>query len=133
MLRVSIRKPKWPVDNIGKITDFLIMLEIEHLLILIDGYKSSTGLQDKTVSSRVFGDSKKISSLRSGGDLTVSRLNAALRWFSSNWPDGLNWPNGIFRPTSVSPADLPSGEAGARCNNVGQRAPTANSDLVVAP
>lgn len=33
----------------------------------------------------------------------------------------------------VSSADLPSDEAGARCVNAAQRAPTASSDLVVAP
>ncbi|MCD4511515.1 hypothetical protein LQT97_09720 [Brucella pseudogrignonensis] len=107
------------------------MLEIEHLLILIDGYKNAIGLQDKTVSSRIFGDSKKVTSLRSGGDLTVSRLNAAMRWLSTNWPDGLVWPVAIFRPETVSPDYLPSGVAGARRSPAGC-APASNSGNAVA-
>jgi hypothetical protein len=121
------------IDIIGKITDFLPMLEIEHLLILIDGYKNAIGLQDKTVSSRVFGDSKKVASLRAGGDLTVSRLNAAMRWLSDSWPEGLIWPHDIFRPISGSPADLPSGETGARRKTAGRRVPADNSDVAALP
>lgn len=91
------------------------MIEIEHLLILIDSYKRATDLQDKTVSSRLFGDSKKIGSLRNGGDLTVSRLNGALRWLSNHWPNDAVWPDDVFRPDTEtnSPVGSSAGDAGA--------------------
>ncbi len=84
-------------------------------MTLIDSYKRATDLQDKTVSSRLFGDSKKISSLRNGGDLTVSRLNGAFRWLSNHWPDNAVWPDDLFRPEFEKNSSVSSsaGDAGA--------------------
>lgn len=63
------------------------------LIDVADAYKAAAGLTvDKTVSHRVFGDSKKLRSLRAGSDITVSRFNAAMLWFASNWPDGADLP-----------------------------------------
>lgn len=74
------------------------MINIQHLLSVVDAYRLATGTEDKTVSSRVFADSKKLAALRSGSDLTVSRFNDALRWFSANWPDEAAWPLDVDRP-----------------------------------
>lgn len=74
------------------------MNQIEHLLALADAYKKALGIEDSTVSSRVFSDGKKLYALRTGSDITVGRYNAALIWFSEHWPDGLAWPNDIERP-----------------------------------
>ncbi|PWJ93575.1 hypothetical protein C8D77_101254 [Mesorhizobium loti] len=74
------------------------MFEIKHLLSIVDAYRAATGVEDKTVSSRVFNDGKKIDALRAGGDLTTERYNAAVWWFSTNWPVGAEWPEGISRP-----------------------------------
>jgi hypothetical protein len=76
----------------------LAMIEIAHLLAVIDAYRNATGVEDTTVSYRVFDDSKKIAALRSGSDLTTSRFNAALAWFASHWPDGAQWPVDVVRP-----------------------------------
>jgi hypothetical protein len=75
------------------------MINIQHLLAVADAYREALGIEDKTVSSRVFDDSKKLTALRSGSDLTVSRFNDALRWFSDNWPEGAMWPVDVIRPT----------------------------------
>ena len=74
------------------------MQQIAHLLSVADAYKAALGIEDTTVSARVFNDSKKLASLRSGSDITVGRFNAAMRWFSTNWPDDARWPAGIHRP-----------------------------------
>ena len=66
-----------------------IMNTIENLLAVADAYKKASGLShDRTVSHRVFGDSKKLTALRDGSDITTRRYNDAMVWFSENWPDG---------------------------------------------
>ena len=74
------------------------MIEIAHLLCLANAYQRATALEDVTLSHRVFGDSKKLAALRSGADITVTRFNNAIMWFSANWPDALEWPQQVFRP-----------------------------------
>ena len=85
------------------------MINIQHLLIVAGAYGSALGIEDKTVSSRVFDDSKKLSALRSGSDLTVSRFNDALRWFSANWPEGTDWPDDVMRPLTLDLVDADFG------------------------
>lgn len=80
------------------------MLEIRNLLVLADIYRQATGTEDRTVSSRVFSDGKKISALRCGADITVSRFNDALQWFSDNWPVHTDWPKSIYRPPVIEVA-----------------------------
>tara|TARA_R110002049_G_scaffold23545_10_gene83668 strand:- start:52466 stop:52714 length:249 start_codon:yes stop_codon:yes gene_type:complete len=64
------------------------MNTIENLLAVADAYKRASGIEfDRTVSHRVFGDSKKLSALRTGSDITLRRYNDALLWFSENWPE----------------------------------------------
>lgn len=80
------------------------MLKICNLLALADVYRQATGIEDRTISSRVFSDGKKLSALRGGADITVSRFNDALQWFSDNWPVQTDWPNGVYRPPVVEVA-----------------------------
>lgn len=79
------------------------MIEIAHLLRVADAYKASTGVEDTTVSNRVFADTKKIGAMRNGADITIGRFNAALHWFSTNWPEGAEWPTDVPRPTAAQP------------------------------
>lgn len=74
------------------------MIELQHLLIVADAYRKSLKIEERTVSSRVFGDGKKLAALRSGSDITLSRFNDALRWFSANWPEKAQWPADVARP-----------------------------------
>ena len=76
------------------------MFEIEQLIAIAEKYADFASVEEKTVSSRVFGDSKKLAALRSGADITVGRFNAAMSWFSAHWPDGLDWPEGVRRPVA---------------------------------
>lgn len=74
------------------------MIELSHLLDVIDAYTQATSVKEVTLSHRVFGDSKKIAMLRSGSDITLGRFNDAFEWFSANWPENAEWPEGVSRP-----------------------------------
>lgn len=74
------------------------MNDLAHILALADRYLEATGIKEVTLSHRIFGDSKKLTALRDGADITVSRFNTSLEWFSANWPDGADWPSEVYRP-----------------------------------
>lgn len=74
------------------------MFEIHHLILLAAEYARLERVEEKTVSNRVFSDSKKLAAMRAGGDITVGRFNAAMLWFCANWPEGADWPEGVARP-----------------------------------
>ena len=74
------------------------MSATEPLLRVADAYREAEGLADKTVSSRVFKDSKKLGAMREGADITMTRFAEAMEWFSRNWPDSAEWPEGVDRP-----------------------------------
>jgi hypothetical protein len=78
------------------------MLNIDHLITVADEYGRAAQVEEKTVSSRVFQDSKKLAAIRGGSDITVGRYNAALSWFSANWPEGADWPHDVPRPAEVA-------------------------------
>lgn len=81
------------------------MLTVAHLLALANEYQRvETSVGDTTLSFRVFGDSKKLAALRAQGDITTARFNRAVRWFSTNWPDGAVWPEGVPQPQSEDAA-----------------------------
>lgn len=71
---------------------------IDHLLLLARLYEAAQKIEASTVSWRVFNDSKKLDALRNGKDIQVRRLEAAILWFSENWPDGVDWPPEVPRP-----------------------------------
>jgi hypothetical protein len=74
------------------------MPEIAHLLSVADAFKTAAGLEDVTLSHRLFGDSKKLAALRGGADITVGRFNQSMVWLSENWPAGAKWPADVVRP-----------------------------------
>jgi hypothetical protein len=80
------------------------MLNTKHLLKVAATYGKLTKIEEKTVSSRVFADSKKLRAIRDGADITVGRYNAALEWFSENWPEGKKWPDSVPRPEKETAA-----------------------------
>lgn len=74
----------------------------EHLISLIDAYAAAKGLSPSHVGTLLFSSGVKYRQLREGKDLTVGRLEAAVRWLSDNWPDGVAWPEGIARPPATA-------------------------------
>jgi hypothetical protein len=70
-----------------------IMIEKNDLLCCADAFMALTGIpHDKTLSYRMFGDSKRLTDLRGDGDITVSRFNNAMRWLVQHWPEGAARP-----------------------------------------
>lgn len=76
---------------------------ILNLIALADIYSAATGKTRSAISKRVFNDGKVLDKLYAGGDLTTSRHQMALRWFSRNWPE-VEWPDGIERPAFEQPS-----------------------------
>ena len=76
------------------------MNQITELLSIVDAYMVATGRKETTVSTTVFNDGKKLTSLRDGtADIGTRRYNSAIVWFSANWPASAVWPAGVSRPT----------------------------------
>ena len=73
------------------------MSGIEQLLCVARRYAQVEGVPLSTVSSRALNDGKKLAALESGSDITVGRLEEALRWFSERLPEG-DWPAEVARP-----------------------------------
>lgn len=80
------------------------MIEISHLLKVIDAYQAATGLTDSSISTYVFNDGKKVAHLRGGRGIDVRRFNYALHWFSNHWPEKTSWPFGVSRPSKEETA-----------------------------
>lgn len=74
------------------------MINIQHLLDVAEAYRIAEGIEDKTVSNRVFADAKKLTALRCGADITITRFNDAMHWFSANWPSNAEWPSSVLKP-----------------------------------
>lgn len=82
------------------------------LIQLSERYASARGLSISRVSTLVFADGKVLTRISKGGDLTTGRFEAAISWFSANWPEGAAWPAEIDRPVSIvnSPAIASAGD-----------------------
>lgn len=74
------------------------MSGIESLLRVARAYALAEDIEMKTVSWRVFGDSKKLSAIEAGRDIQLGRFENAMQWFSDNWPQSAVWPCGVARP-----------------------------------
>ncbi|OBQ68383.1 hypothetical protein EFV37_25205 [Mesorhizobium loti] len=72
----------------------------DHLVKVATTYAAEKGLSLSRVSTIVFGDGKVLDRLQGTADLTTSRFEAAMLWFSNNWPADLAWPDGVTRPIS---------------------------------
>lgn len=71
-----------------------MIVTVETLLNVADRYMALAGIdEEKTLSYRVFGDSKKLTALRGTADITLSRCNAAMTWFAAQWPGEHDMPN----------------------------------------
>ncbi|WP_011580533.1 MULTISPECIES: hypothetical protein [Chelativorans] len=80
------------------------MNDVSHLISIADEFMRATSTKEVTVSFWVFNDSKKLAALRRGADITVGRYNAALQWFSDQWPENAVWPSGVARPATEQAA-----------------------------
>lgn len=68
-------------------------LDISTLLCLCDLFRALTGVaEEKTLSYRMLGDSKRLGQLRESGEITVGRFNGAMEWLAGRWPAGSDFP-----------------------------------------
>jgi hypothetical protein len=70
----------------------------EQLVKLLEAYAAARGLSLARVSTIVFNHGTMHQRLVDGSDITVGRLESAVLWLSTNWPEGVDWPDGIARP-----------------------------------
>lgn len=68
------------------------------LLTVASAFCRARGLSVSRVSTLVFNDGKKLDAIENGSDLATGRFEAAMQWFSENWPEGADWPRGVPRP-----------------------------------
>jgi hypothetical protein len=69
----------------------------QHLQALAHAYLAHAEIKQHTLSWRLFNDSKKLKALEEGSDIQLGRYEAAMRWFSANWPADLAWPDDVPR------------------------------------
>ena len=86
------------------------MTLVDRLLRVSSAYTSSRGLSEFTVSKLVFKDGQVLNRLRQGRDLTTSRFEAGMQWFSDNWPEGAVWPADVPRPDPAVPVPREAAE-----------------------
>ena len=70
----------------------------QRLVDLVELYARAKGLAVSTVARQVFGSGDVVQRLRSGGSITIRRMDRGLRYLSTNWPRGLAWPADTPRP-----------------------------------
>ncbi len=78
------------------------MSGIDQLLSVAKAYARFEGIEMHTVSSRAFGDGKKLGAIETGSDIQVRRFEKTMQWFSDHWPDGAEWPSGVARPFATA-------------------------------
>lgn len=74
------------------------MTHLDALFLLVESYRASQNIAEATLSTRLFSDGKRLGAIRAGSDVGVRRLDAAINWFSANWPEGAEWPAAVPRP-----------------------------------
>lgn len=73
----------------------------EQLIKVSDIYATARGVGRQRVSTLVLNRGSTLDRLASGAaDVTTGTYEAALLWFSRNWPAEVEWPLGVYRPTS---------------------------------
>lgn len=72
---------------------------ISQLITVADAFCDARRLSRRRVSTLVFNDGKRLTRLADEGrDLHTGSFEHAMRWFSSNWPEGVAWPSDVPRP-----------------------------------
>lgn len=70
----------------------------QHLISLIETFGKAKGISPSRVTTLAMNSGHIYARLVEGGNITIDRLEAAVSWFSDNWPEGTDWPEGIARP-----------------------------------
>lgn len=65
------------------------MTLIDHFLLCATQLQGGLSIPESTLSHRVFGDTKRLKSLRSGSTITVRKLREGVFRFRDHWPESL--------------------------------------------
>lgn len=83
------------------------MLFTASFLCVAKAFVAASGIEPRTLSSRIFNDGKVLPAVLAGArTISLKRADAALLWFSDHWPEGADWPPLVPRP--LVPSALPS-------------------------
>lgn len=99
---------KFPLDACGKIRILVRMEQTlrKHLLQCAAAFEATTGDSLPAIGKRMLNDNTFFARIARGGGFTVRTYDRALRWFSENWPVGLEWPEGVPDPLADDGAAL---------------------------
>lgn len=101
-------------------------MTIGEFLKLCEAAACAMKIAEATLSTRMLGDGKRISQIRSGKDIGARRLERAADWFAQHWPEGTPWPADVPRPGTSQLAIVP-------INNFTHAAPAPSSMAGAAP
>jgi hypothetical protein len=77
----------------------------EQLITVSDAYAHARKIGRQRVSTIVLNRGSTLDRVAQGqSDITTGTFEAAMTWFSVNWPDETQWPVDVPRPLSVSEA-----------------------------
>lgn len=75
------------------------MTLLDQLRTVAAAYGKARTLKTGRVSTLVFGDGMKLAKIAADkADVTTSRFEKTMQWFSDHWPEGTPWPDGVARP-----------------------------------
>lgn len=77
---------------------------LQHLRSCADAYCAAKQQSISTVAQRVLGDWRFFDRAENGKTFTARKYDAAMAWFSTNWPEGAAWPAGVPRPVALEGA-----------------------------
>ncbi|BAP94516.1 hypothetical protein [Aurantimonas phage AmM-1] len=102
------------------------------LVVTSEAYCQGRGIALGTLSARLLNRGSRLATIRDErADLTTGSFEAAMAWFSANWPEDVAWPSGVIRP-AVDPALV--GEKGkgdrAACEHDGKNGAEASASHV---
>lgn len=78
------------------------MMLRDQLVRVTDCYGAALGIGRQRVSTIVLNRGPTLDGLATGKkDVNTGTFERAMRWLSSNWPDGAVWPADVARPDPV--------------------------------
>lgn len=77
---------------------------IDDFITLCEDASSAMGIREATLSKRMLNDGKRLSMIRRGKDIGARRLQNAVSWISTNWPQGFA-RSPLLPPPAIQLAD----------------------------
>lgn len=94
------------------------MHSIEQFLQLVSLFCAARGISEARASTLILNGGSRITAIRAGqSDIGIRRLDEAIQYLSSNWPEGAEWPPEIPRPSP--PAVVTQSKAEETVNGAG--------------